>query len=227
MTLLAESPSGLEQGSSPALPVPRGPLSRIVVRALSGGLGPVPVPWDLPTDIDPLTDDDLQLALYCCYELHYRGFAHVDPEWEWWPPLLAFRRSLETVFEARIREEVGSIDPVEDVRGRPWLRSSRTVMVPHCPDSWRSEGTVAADAGVLHPPVGVPAEGSRPSHLGHSAYRWGSQGRHGGDTGRRVRGRRGGRHALHPLRRHHGRTRARTLPTAPISIGFLGPPWRP
>ena len=28
---------------------------------------------------------DLQLALYMCYELHYRGFSGVDPTWEWNP----------------------------------------------------------------------------------------------------------------------------------------------
>jgi len=38
---------------------------------------------------DPLADDDLHLALYCCYELHYRGFDGVDPGWEWDPHLLA------------------------------------------------------------------------------------------------------------------------------------------
>ena len=34
---------------------------------------------------------DLQLALYMCYELHYRGFAGVDPSWEWNPGLLHLR----------------------------------------------------------------------------------------------------------------------------------------
>ena len=34
---------------------------------------------------------DLQMALYMCYELHYRGFAGVDPTWEWNPGLLHLR----------------------------------------------------------------------------------------------------------------------------------------
>ena len=55
---------------------------------------------------DPLTDDDLQLALYCCYELHYRSFAGVDPEWEWWPALLEARRSLELAVERRLRDSI-------------------------------------------------------------------------------------------------------------------------
>jgi Iron-containing redox enzyme len=51
---------------------------------------------------DPLSDDDLHLALYCCYELHYRSFDGVDPAWEWEPSLLSFRAGLERAFEARL-----------------------------------------------------------------------------------------------------------------------------
>jgi hypothetical protein len=40
-------------------------------------------------------DDDLQLALWCCYELHYRGFEDVAAEWEWHPAIVGFRGSLE------------------------------------------------------------------------------------------------------------------------------------
>jgi hypothetical protein len=48
--------------------------------------------------VDPLADDDLQLALYLCYELHYRSFAGVDPAWEWSPALLAARAPMEAAF---------------------------------------------------------------------------------------------------------------------------------
>lgn len=54
---------------------------------------------------------DLQLALTLCYELHYRGFAGVDPGWEWNPALLALRAELERVFLAGVRRDVGPIDP--------------------------------------------------------------------------------------------------------------------
>jgi hypothetical protein len=47
---------------------------------------------------DPLADDDLQLALYLCFELHYRSFPSVDDEWEWSPGLLAIRAVLERAF---------------------------------------------------------------------------------------------------------------------------------
>jgi hypothetical protein len=54
---------------------------------------------------------DLQLALYMCYELHYRGFAGVDPTWEWSPALLHLRAELERAFLAGVRRDVGPIEP--------------------------------------------------------------------------------------------------------------------
>jgi Iron-containing redox enzyme len=56
---------------------------------------------------------DLQLALYMCYELHYRGFAGVDPMWEWNPALLHLRAQLERAFLAEVRRDVGPIEPDE------------------------------------------------------------------------------------------------------------------
>jgi len=53
---------------------------------------------DVSAIADPLSDDDLHLALYCCYELHYRGFDGVDERWEWDPALLTLRARLEAVF---------------------------------------------------------------------------------------------------------------------------------
>jgi heme oxygenase-like protein len=88
-----------------ALPSPRGELSA----ALLDGLGqPVHtfLPGPEPLTDDPLSDDDLQLALYLCYELHYRGLPGVDDAWEWEPSLLAFRGALEREFEAALRETV-------------------------------------------------------------------------------------------------------------------------
>src|SRR5205085_7444840 len=93
--------------TAPRLPEPRGPLSAFLVdrwrgpsRALTGtpAIGAA----------DPLGDDDLQLALYLCYELHYRSFAGVDDGWEWDPSLLAFRRRLEREVEIALRDVVGA-----------------------------------------------------------------------------------------------------------------------
>lgn len=61
---------------------------------------------------DPLGDDDLQLTLYACYELHYRSFADVDPDWEWNPALLAARAQLERTFFAALEDEV-PVEPVD------------------------------------------------------------------------------------------------------------------
>jgi hypothetical protein len=54
---------------------------------------------------DPLTDDDLHLALWTCYELHHHGFAGVDDDAEWSTAVLAFRQRLEAAFEAALRAE--------------------------------------------------------------------------------------------------------------------------
>jgi hypothetical protein len=60
---------------------------------------------------DPLADDDLHLALYCCYELHYRGFEEVDERWEWDPALLALRARLEGMFEGALSEALADWTP--------------------------------------------------------------------------------------------------------------------
>jgi hypothetical protein len=66
----------------------------------------------LPRDIAPLEpvaatdEEDLHLALYLCYELHYRGLPGVDDRWEWEPSLLALRQALEQRFEAELRATV-------------------------------------------------------------------------------------------------------------------------
>jgi hypothetical protein len=63
---------------------------------------------------DPLADDDLQLALYLCFELHYRSFEGVDDAWEWSPGLLAIRAALERAFFAALEAELepfAEVDP--------------------------------------------------------------------------------------------------------------------
>jgi hypothetical protein len=90
----------------PALPQAKGPLSSAIIDALSGRATDVtafPV-----ADSDPF-GLDLQLALYVCYELHYRGFAGVASESEWDPDLLRLRRQLEERFIGAVRDEVGEI----------------------------------------------------------------------------------------------------------------------
>lgn len=98
--------------AEPALPEAYGPLSTAVRRALTG-----PPSRDHLARIGASVRDsdpyglDLQLALCMCYELHYRGFVGVDPDWEWNPALLHLRAELERVFLAGIRRDVGPVEP--------------------------------------------------------------------------------------------------------------------
>jgi hypothetical protein len=87
----------------PTLPGPRGPITDALFAALRR---PPRAPQSLPApdSAHPEADEDLQLALYCCYELHYRGFSDVDERWEWAPGLLATRAALEEPFEAALAD---------------------------------------------------------------------------------------------------------------------------
>lgn len=107
-----------------SLPQPRGTLSAYLVDVLRGpvrALGEAPEPDD-----DALSGEDGPLALYCLYELHYRGFAGVADEWEWEPSLLRVRRGLEEDLRFRLR------------------RAGEAMSLPALPDS--PGGRAAADA---------------------------------------------------------------------------------
>jgi hypothetical protein len=62
-----------------------------------------------------LEDDDLQLALFLLYELHYGGIAGVDPDLEWEPAVLGFRREIERAYEAELRELIPQPHATRDV----------------------------------------------------------------------------------------------------------------
>lgn len=82
---------------------PRGPLSSwlLMYRPASGsGDRPVPVP-ERGTGFG----DDVQLALYLCYEGHYSDVPGVSFD-EWDPSVIEFRRSLEREFEACLSERI-------------------------------------------------------------------------------------------------------------------------
>jgi hypothetical protein len=84
------------------LPESRGPLSASLFSALKGepdhGVGDVSLSQQ-PANVPACLDDDLQIALFVCYALHYRGFDEVDDRWEWNPSLLEVRSQLEQRFE--------------------------------------------------------------------------------------------------------------------------------
>jgi len=85
----------------PELPGPRGPWSDFLFAALRRTPHLLSPPTLRCEDV--LRDEDLQLALYCCYELHYQGFQGVNDYWEWEPSLIAFRREIEENFERQLR----------------------------------------------------------------------------------------------------------------------------
>jgi hypothetical protein len=109
MTVIDESSvPAVQDRWEPPLPNPRGPITEKLLRALAGSPGSLE---EIPSiEGDPLSDDDLHLALYVCYEIHYRGFAGVDDRWEWNPSLLTLRGRLEEKFETALRERFGDVE---------------------------------------------------------------------------------------------------------------------
>lgn len=89
--------------SGPRLPRSRGPVSAAVITALETDGAPAA---EVPVEAADPYGDDLQLALYVCYELHYRGFAGVAAEREWDPDLLRLRARMERRFLDAVRADV-------------------------------------------------------------------------------------------------------------------------
>ncbi|WP_405591172.1 iron-containing redox enzyme family protein [Streptomyces sp. NBC_01190] len=104
------------RAAAPALPADRGHLSSAVLGRLRGEHGPPP-PAPAVASADPY-GDDLQLALYTLYELHYQGFEGVDDDQEWDPGLLNLRQALEGSFLAALRAGVPGTVSASDALGR-------------------------------------------------------------------------------------------------------------
>ncbi|MDT9695785.1 iron-containing redox enzyme family protein [Streptomyces sp. P17] len=96
---------------APRLPAARGPVSEGVVRYLRDA-GPLPRGAELAGG--DVYGDDLQLALYICYELHYRGFPGVPADHEWDPDLLRVRAALEHRFLSALRSDAPAHEGVQD-----------------------------------------------------------------------------------------------------------------
>jgi hypothetical protein len=92
------------------LPLPRGPASAALFAALGAGapLGAAvhEATRCVRSTSDAGRDEDLQICLLACYELHYRGLDGVDDDREWDPEVVAFRRELERGFERDLRAGV-------------------------------------------------------------------------------------------------------------------------
>ena len=102
-----------------ALPAARGPITERLFELFQHTPGESNCSFDdLHADF---TSDDLQLALYCCYELHYQGLPGVDDGWEWEPSVLALSSHLAGLFEAQIRAQLPHIKTdVDEVAGALW-----------------------------------------------------------------------------------------------------------
>jgi hypothetical protein len=96
------------------IPESRGPISTALFSALAVTAGTDEaaagveelrrlVTAQLQAATDIIGDDDVQLALFCLYELHYSGLEGVGDEWEWEPGLIQVRHLLERPFEAALR----------------------------------------------------------------------------------------------------------------------------
>jgi hypothetical protein len=99
------------------LPTPRGETSEALLRAVGSPARGVMTAIPVTDGDDPLGGEDLHLALYLLYELHYRGLPGVDDGWEWDPALLTLRAELEARFEAALFGQIGApsdgVEPAE------------------------------------------------------------------------------------------------------------------
>lgn len=112
---MTETTTRFDRSLIPPLPPPRGPLSRWLLDHLRQPPHDLAASEPPTAEGDVLAGEDEPLALYCCYELHYRGLDGVDERWEWHPGLLALRAQLEQRFEAALDELVGPVEGPEDV----------------------------------------------------------------------------------------------------------------
>jgi hypothetical protein len=102
-------------------PRPRGLISIALLDHLTSPPHPLPAVLtrhirELPVTSPnaALYDEDLQISLWACYELSYRGFDNVDDAWETEPSLIAVRAALEERFLGALRHLTADapLDPV-------------------------------------------------------------------------------------------------------------------
>lgn len=115
MTRTRSSPALSAHRTAP-LPGARGELSAGVIAALRQHRdGPLP-DRSAAARADPY-GDDLHLALYVLYELHYQGFEDVPEDLEWDPELLRLRSAMEQPFLAALHADTAAGRTVEEVFG--------------------------------------------------------------------------------------------------------------
>lgn len=94
------------------IPTTRGPVSAGLLGVLASAPGEDPaaladlsavVTAELSRTEGIIGDGDIQLALFCLYELYYCGLEGADDRWEWNPGLIGIRQLLEEPFELALR----------------------------------------------------------------------------------------------------------------------------
>ncbi|MDQ0754245.1 iron-containing redox enzyme family protein [Arthrobacter sp. B3I4] len=93
------------------IPEARGPISSGLLSLLVEMPGADPAAESALQDrvaermsaLEGVLDEDVQLSLFCLYELHYGGLQGVDDCWEWNPGLVRIRHLLEDPFEQWLR----------------------------------------------------------------------------------------------------------------------------
>jgi hypothetical protein len=101
------------------LPEPRGPLSEGLGRDLATRTTLSATTIERADRVaagraGALTDEDLQLSLAICYELHYRGFDGTSDDWEWDPVLIRLRSALERRHLAALRRLAGPVTTTDE-----------------------------------------------------------------------------------------------------------------
>jgi len=114
-----------------AVPRPVGAVSAVVLEAIGTGRSPGAeqrrgVAKRLDDVADPVTDHDLQLALFAAYSLHYGHFAEADARTEWDPQLIAVRSAVEERLLASLDGLAVPEPTAEDVPSRLRELTSRT-----------------------------------------------------------------------------------------------------
>lgn len=166
----------MPRAAEPALPAARGPLSMAVVdllteRAPKSRLNRIEASV---LDSDPY-GIDVQLSLYVCYELHYRGFAAVDPAWEWNPGLLHLRAQLEDSFLQAVRRDVGQEPSSADVEMDRLSREPAGAATPAGPSehlslvgTWEQLREYFVQRSLYHLKEGDPHAWAIPRLTGHA-----------------------------------------------------------
>jgi hypothetical protein len=131
--------------TEPYLPGARGEVTEELFDYLTGCARPAVL--SAPESRAVWEDDDAQLALYCCYELHYRGFADVAADLEWDPVVLDLRGRLEQRFLREVTVEVDSAMPDVDLRRAEHVEAALLAMATA--EGGRSLSGYLATAGTV------------------------------------------------------------------------------